>query len=192
MTGPLIALKLAVVNAFNFEGRATRSEFWWAFLAIGVIGLVVTVFDLAKLAALSTGQNLLTLSDLSLFDFGTGYYLVLVTIPYTSLCIRRLHDAGMSGFWWLLSFVPIVGGIAILVLYAMPSSGSTPTRPMAQTGKAKNSAKAVDMDAHQKAMQGYALLFDKDKPVSAATQAARKSEISEYYRTRVLKPASAA
>ena len=32
MTGPLTAINLAFVNIFNFKGRTTRSEYWWATL----------------------------------------------------------------------------------------------------------------------------------------------------------------
>jgi len=192
MTGPLVALKLAVIHAFDFKGSTTRSEFWWTFLAVGIVGIIIGLMDTAKLITLSTSQDLTALTEVSLFDFITPYYVVLITIPCTSLSIRRLHDAGMSGFWWLLSFVPVVGGIGMLVLYCLPSSGRTSAPTTSNMSTTKPSAKAAELDAHQKAMQGYAHLFNKDKPVSKAVRAAQKAEVSDYYRTRVLKSAPAA
>lgn len=53
--------------------------------------------------------------------------------------VRRLHDTGRSGWWLLVSLVPIVGGIILLVLLASagepgpnrygPPPGEVPARP---------------------------------------------------------------
>jgi len=50
----------------------------------------------------------------------------------------------------------------------------------------------MTVDSHKRAMQGYAVLFDKDKPVTAEMQAARKAEVADYYRSRVLKASPSA
>ena len=33
--------------------------------------------------------------------------------------MRRLHDTGRSGWWILISFVPLVGGIILLVFMCL-------------------------------------------------------------------------
>jgi uncharacterized membrane protein YhaH (DUF805 family) len=42
---------------------------------------------------------------------------VLLTIPSIAVKVRRLHDINFSGWWVLLGLIPIVGNIALLILY---------------------------------------------------------------------------
>ncbi len=190
MTGPFNALTQAFVQIFNFSGRATRAEFWWVFLAFSIFGIAAAVADVMSLLTLAqtSGQAaLLSVNPLTLYST----FVMLVTIvPFTSLGIRRLHDAGFSGFWWLASFVPVVGSLLLLVMYCLPSENRTTVRgtPRVAAKSAKGTADTVD--THKRAMQGYAVLFEKNRPVTPEIVQARKSEISEYYRNRVLKSAT--
>lgn len=43
-------------------------------------------------------------------------------IPILALTVRRLHDTGRSGWWLLLVFVPVVGGLILLIMYMLPST----------------------------------------------------------------------
>jgi uncharacterized membrane protein YhaH (DUF805 family) len=43
-------------------------------------------------------------------------------LPILGLQWRRLHDANRSGAWWLLNFVPFVGGIVLLIFFATPGT----------------------------------------------------------------------
>lgn len=192
MTGPLTAINLALVNIFNFKGRATRSEYWWATLLLTIGGMVASVMDFMMVSSIANGANPTAIYALSPFDFSTTYYILVTFIPFTSLSVRRLHDVGMSGFWWLLQFVPFVGALVLLVFYCMPSSDRATVHGAPKSAPANTKGKPVTVDAHKRAMQGYATLFDKDKPVTPDMQAARKAEIADYYRSRVLKSAPAA
>lgn len=198
MTGPVNALTQAFVNIFNFSGRATRSEFWWAFSVLSLILMVVTAFDVWAVMQIISTEGEGALLQLGPFDMNSTVVYAITFIPLMSLSVRRLHDVGMSGFWWLLGCVPIVGWLITLVIYAMPSSsnttvyGSPKHAAPATRGPAtvKANGQPAKMDAHQRAMQGYALLFDKDKEPTPQEQAMRKAEISDYYRKNVLKPAA--
>lgn len=192
MTGPLTAINLALVNIFNFKGRATRSEYWWATLLLTIGGMVASVMDFMMVSSIANGANPTAIYALSPFDFSTTYYILVTFIPFTSLSVRRLHDVGMSGFWWLLQFVPFVGALVLLVFYCMPSNDRATVHGAPKSAPANTKGKPVTVDAHKRAMQGYATLFDKDKPVTPDMQAARKAEIADYYRSRVLKSAPAA
>ncbi len=89
----------------DFIGTATRSEFWWFVLFLIVVQVLLGVVShvLAYIFALAT------------------------LVPYLAVGTRRLRDTGRSPWWWLISLVPIVGGIVLIVFWAQP--GSTPTTP---------------------------------------------------------------
>ena len=42
-------------------------------------------------------------------------------LPWLALTVRRLRDAGFQWALIFVGFIPMVGGIALLVLLAMPS-----------------------------------------------------------------------
>ena len=94
------AVKLAFQNTFTYQGRASRSAYWWFALFSGIVGLVLEV---VTVAAHSAGVSvLLALVSLALF---------LVSLP---LLVRRLHDVDRSG-WWVLIELTIVGSIVLFV-----------------------------------------------------------------------------
>ena len=102
----------------DFEGRSTRSDFWWVWLAN--ILLLIPLYSAYFNAIFSEGSEgaFLALGSLSIIYMIFGLALFL---PWLALTVRRLRDAG---FHWALIFVgciPMVGGFALLVLLAMPS-----------------------------------------------------------------------
>jgi len=50
-----------------------------------------------------------------------GIYALAALVPSLAVDVRRLHDIGKSGWWLLIAFVPIVGGIILLVWCATDS-----------------------------------------------------------------------
>jgi uncharacterized membrane protein YhaH (DUF805 family) len=48
-------------------------------------------------------------------------YSLAAMIPGLAVSIRRLHDIGKSGWWLLIAFVPLIGGIWLIVLLATDS-----------------------------------------------------------------------
>ena len=42
-------------------------------------------------------------------------------MPSLAVEVRRLHDIGKSGWWWFITFVPVIGGIWLIVLLATGS-----------------------------------------------------------------------
>lgn len=190
--GPLSAISNAVVRTGTFSGRASRSEFWWFFLAYSLVFITCGFFDGLMVANLIAQEGEQAIFTFGIFDFASTYAWFLTLPTLISVTVRRLHDAGFSGFWLILYFIPL-GAFALMVMHIMPSKNrttayGTPAAPTAAASPArKPSGETVPVDAHTRAMRGYALLFDKDKKVSPAEQAARKAEVSDYYRTQVLK-----
>lgn len=95
----------------TFAGRASRREYWMfivfnTVMAFGV-GLIATPL------AIRTGFSFLA-------DAAIYAYALLVLLPGLSVAVRRLHDLGMRGWWLLVSLVPVLGSVALLVLFCLP------------------------------------------------------------------------
>ena len=87
-------------NYVNFEGRATRKEFWYAFLFNFVVGFVL------GLIPGKVGMIIQIIWSLA------------VLLPMLSVGARRLHDINKSGWFQLLALIPLVGIILLIVWWA--------------------------------------------------------------------------
>ena len=85
----------------DFNGRATRSQYWYFVLFTVIIAFVLGFIDglIFKTQVLSLIFNLA------------------IIIPSIALGVRRLHDLGKSGWWYLLVLIPIVGPIVLLIWF---------------------------------------------------------------------------
>lgn len=94
----------------TFEGRASRSELWWFFLFNLLVQIALQVLAIAL--AGSGDQTMALIGGVPIL-----IYVLAVLIPSLAVSVRRLHDTDRSGWWLLISFVPIVGFIVLLVFY---------------------------------------------------------------------------
>ena len=97
----------------DFEGRASRAEFWWFNLVLYGIQIAITVLG-AVLGMFSSALE--TVSTVMLWVHGLGLFL-----PQLAVTARRLHDTGRSGWLMLLLLVPILGWIPLLIFLLQPS-----------------------------------------------------------------------
>lgn len=107
--------KVFLKNYANFSGRARRKEFWYFILMEFLIGIVL--FVIAMLSSEEFGEDSAAFTASIIIFFG---FLLAVFIPHLAVVVRRLHDTGKSGWWWLLGVIPLVsyiGGIILLVYY---------------------------------------------------------------------------
>lgn len=99
-------------NYCNFNGRASRSEFWWFELFVVILGFIITMANsFLFIATHSTVIGMVLL-------YGVNLALLL---PSIGLNVRRLHDIGKSGWYIFLSFIPLVGAIILIVWYCKDS-----------------------------------------------------------------------
>ena len=81
---------------FVIQGRASKSEFWW-FQLLWTSSMFIITF--------------VNSDPVSFFFIGI---IVISVIPLFTVGVRRLHDTGKSGFYYLWSLVPFVGSLIVL------------------------------------------------------------------------------
>ncbi len=99
--------KLALKKYAEFDGRSTKSEYWYFVLFQVIISLVLIV--------------LMALTNSSIFLLIQQVFSLAMLIPGLAVSVRRLHDVGKSGWMLLLSLIPLAGAIYLIVLFATKS-----------------------------------------------------------------------
>lgn len=100
----------------DFNGRARRKEYWMFVLFQIIFAVIAGVLD-----------NLLGLSFSEIIPYGWIYtlYGLAMFIPGLAIAVRRLHDVGKSGWYYLIILIPLVGSIWLLVLLCTDSEHGT-------------------------------------------------------------------
>ncbi len=109
-------------NYAVFTGVASRSEFWYFYLATILAAVVAFILDLILLAVL------LSLGSVWPFLF-TGIYSVAtlgLLVPALAVTVRRLRDAGYPWPWIFISYVPFIGGIWLIIILAAEPAAVRP------------------------------------------------------------------
>ena len=121
------AYKLGWQNFAKCDGRARRSEYWYFVLGNWLIGILLSV-----------------LGGLLNFIYLPLIFYVIVMIPMICLTVRRLHDIGKSGVYYLFVLIPIVGFFIILYFCLIDSEerqneyGPSPKYILPQNGALLN------------------------------------------------------
>ena len=88
-----------------FNGRARRTEYWMFSLFNAIFAVVIAFVD-----AFFGGRGV-----------GVILYSLGVLIPGIAVLVRRLHDTDRSGWWWLISVVPLIGSIVLFIFMVQDS-----------------------------------------------------------------------
>lgn len=113
----------------DFSGRATRGDFWWAYLANILVGAVigaVTGLFVGILAIIS--EDLAAIGSILVGGIATLYGLIII-VPFIALTVRRFHDIDKSGWWYLiclaLSGCCGIGGILFIIFMCKDGTPGT-------------------------------------------------------------------
>ena len=113
------AIKLGLKNYANFYGRASRSEFWWFFLAEIIASIPFWIgYGITIAGASDPYSGGVSPIGVILMVLG-GIILLGLLVPGIAIRVRRLHDTDKSGWFYFISAIPSVGGIILLVLLAL-------------------------------------------------------------------------
>ena len=114
---------------FNYKGTSTRKEYWFAFLFHAILGILAFFGMLLSLGIfllqdvldayvlLTVIHYILLVPAVLIF-----IYLVISIIPWIALTVRRLRDAGKSGWWTILLLFVGIGHVILLFLCALGST----------------------------------------------------------------------
>jgi uncharacterized membrane protein YhaH (DUF805 family) len=98
-------------NYATFAGRASRSQYWY-WVLFTIIGAVFTaILD----QAIFPDSDYMPLN--SIFN-------LLCFLPGLAVIVRRLHDIGRTGWWWLIAFTIV--GLIVLIVWACQKSDAGP------------------------------------------------------------------
>ncbi|MFG1401925.1 DUF805 domain-containing protein [Xanthobacter sediminis] len=129
----ITAVKTCLSKYAVFQGRASRSEFWWFELFLLLVALAVPFI----VALLFGGVMTEHMSAEAMGETGHGWGMMwgvggaagaiphlvnlALFLPALGVTVRRLHDVGRSGWWVLLMAVPLIGFLVLLFWFVQPS-----------------------------------------------------------------------
>lgn len=100
------AIRVCLTKYADFNGQASRAEFWW-------FALFVT---LAATAFTYISQSL------------GNVFLITMLLPLLAAGARRLRESGKSAWWLLFLLVPVAGIVLVGILWALPAADSLPEK----------------------------------------------------------------
>ncbi|MGI9403439.1 MAG: DUF805 domain-containing protein [Hyphomicrobium sp.] len=108
---------------YSFDGRIGRGQFWLGYLAtillaalIAIILSIIVPWEQVTITD-ADGQPTIDFSSPALMPMWIGYlfYFVVGLWITIAISIKRFHDRGKSGWWWLIMFIPLIGPIWWLI-----------------------------------------------------------------------------
>lgn len=104
------AISTCLKKYTDFEGRARRSEYWYFILFCWLLILPPYIMMV---------EGSITGAYIFLFES------FVLTLPMLAVFVRRMHDIGKSGWYWLLNLIPIIGKIVLLVFLCKKGTPNT-------------------------------------------------------------------
>lgn len=94
----------ALKNYAEFNGRASRREYWMFSLSHIIILALILWLSMAFETVVSGLTSILSI-----------LYMIVTLIPHLAVLVRRLHDTNQSGWFYFISFIPFIGPIILFV-----------------------------------------------------------------------------
>ena len=105
-------------NYFRFTGRARRQEYW-GYTLFNILTFIVALIVDGVISAAFFGTDMD--GEMNYIPILTLLWLLYQIIPSIAVTVRRLHDQDLSGWLYLISFVPYIGGLVLFVFMLIDS-----------------------------------------------------------------------
>lgn len=99
----------------DFQGRATRSQYWYFVLFYIILAIIFQLLDAYVLNPMLGAGTASTGGILQII------FAIALIIPSIAIGVRRLHDIGKSGLWLLIGFIPLIGSLILLYFFVQKS-----------------------------------------------------------------------
>ena len=101
---------------FSFNGRINRAKFWLGTVCLIVVYVILAIISSVTMAPMTVSQS----GQVQGGGMGIVGIIVLIIYiamiwPSVALGVKRFHDRDKSGWWVLISLVPIIGGLWYLI-----------------------------------------------------------------------------
>ncbi len=111
------SIKTCLSKFVTWQGRASRSEYWFFFLFVFICYAAGAVLD----NLLGTSFKFMNPATGVEQSLGYGYITLLamlaMVLPHLSAMVRRLHDTNRSGWWYWIVLIPLIGTIILIVWF---------------------------------------------------------------------------
>lgn len=136
----LDSIKETFLSFTDYDTCSTRKEYWTYMVFVVFVVLLLYVFLFAFFSVSGhvkgTGDGLgnvtnTTVSFVPMSSLGSillFLLFVVLAVPGVAVTIRRLHDSGHSGFWFLIQLLPTVGAFILLIFMLLPTNPNSEYR----------------------------------------------------------------
>ena len=111
------SIKTCLSKFVTWQGRASRSEYWYFILFAMICYVVASIID----RALGTTFSMTNPVSGEVQSMGYGYVYALtglvLLLPGLAVLVRRLHDTNRSGWWYWIVLIPLIGIILLIVWF---------------------------------------------------------------------------
>lgn len=109
-------------NALNFSSRTSPSGYWWAVLVNVAVLIALVVFMYLSLSGAAPGfkNPVAFLGPVAPIVFCVSWPII-TAVPTLAMTVRRLHDTGRSGAYYLFALIPLAGMIIMVFFLTSPT-----------------------------------------------------------------------
>ena len=98
----------------TFQGRATRSEFWY-FQLVNFLITIILYVPILILSSKGINENIIISLGILYLIYSLGTFL-----PQLGVMVRRLHDTGRNGWWYFINLIPF--GFIVFLIFLTQNS----------------------------------------------------------------------
>ncbi|MGE0423653.1 MAG: DUF805 domain-containing protein [Reyranellaceae bacterium] len=101
---------------FSFNGRINRAKFWLGTVCLLVVYIILAVISSVAMTPMTVSQSgQVQGGGLGIVGIIVLIFYIAMIWPSVALGVKRFHDRDKSGWWVLISLVPIIGGLWYLI-----------------------------------------------------------------------------
>lgn len=89
---------------FSFEGCCNRAQWWKTMVAVFFLGIMFFTINVA----------FFYISIIKIIMLGLWLPVAWIAL---ATAVKRFHDLNMSGWFWLLNLIPLIGPLIVFVMH---------------------------------------------------------------------------